>query len=54
VLFVVGNIGEPLHPKASDAPVAFLVVWRVVGIGLAIGLIGLAGTELHRKVRGVA
>ena len=51
VLFTIGSFGEPLQPEASDPPVAFLVAWKVVGVGLALALAGLSATGLYRRVR---
>ena len=51
VLFVVGTLGEPWQPQASDPPLALLIVWRSVGIALSVSLIGLAGADLYGKVR---
>jgi hypothetical protein len=41
LLFTVGHLGEPLHPETSDPPVAFLVVWRVLGVTLALAMSAL-------------
>jgi hypothetical protein len=52
VLFVIGTLGEPLRPQASDPPVAFLIVWRTVFIALSVALVVFAGLELWRRARG--
>jgi len=51
VLFVVGNLGEPLDPEASDPPLALLLVWRAIGTGLSVSLAALAAAALYRTLR---
>ena len=51
VLFTVGYLGEPLHPKASDPPVAFIVAWKLIGIPIVLTLIAVCGLRLVEKVR---
>ena len=41
VLATIGTLGEPLHPEASDPPVAFLVAWKVIVVFLALSLVAL-------------
>jgi hypothetical protein len=51
LLFTVGHLGEPLHPEASDPPVDFLVVWRVLGVTLALAMSALSLIELTSRMR---
>lgn len=51
VLIIVGSLGEPLSPEASDPPVAFLVAWRAVMILLATTLALFSSYELRDRLR---
>jgi len=51
VLFTVGTLAEPLHPEASDPPVAFLLAWKVLAAGLCAGLAILSAVALYRTWR---
>ena len=51
VLFTIGTLGEPFDPVASDAPLALLIVWRVIGLVLCLSLLGLASAALYVKAR---
>lgn len=50
-LFIVGTIGEPLHPEASDPPVASLVVWRAIAIAMCVLLIAPSALEAFHRLR---
>lgn len=50
-LFILGTVGEPLHPEASDPPVAFLLVWRATAVALCIMLIVVAALEAFSRLR---
>lgn len=52
VIFIIATIGEPLHPEKSDPPFAFLLAWRIVGVGLAAGLVVLAAACLFGRLTG--
>jgi len=47
VVGTIGILGEPLHPEASDPPVAFLVIWKAMGIGLLGALVALSLANLY-------
>jgi hypothetical protein len=51
-LFIIGTLGEPLRPQASDPPIAFLFAWQAGFIALSAAQIALAGIELWRRIRG--
>ena len=51
VLFIIGTLGEPQRPEASDPPVVFLLAWQAVFIAISAMQIVLAGAELFQRVR---
>ena len=51
-LFIVGTLGEPLRPQASDPPVAFLFAWQAGFIVVSVALITLAAVDILRRFRG--
>ena len=51
LLFTIGTLGEPLHPEASDPPVAFLIVWKIVVLGVIGSLVALSLIGLYRRWR---
>jgi len=51
VVYLIGNLGEPLDPERSDQPVLAYIALRGLGIAAAVALVGLGAWTAARAVR---
>ena len=51
VVYVIGNLGEPLDPERSDPPVIVYGAFRIIGVAGALALIVLGVLTARSAIR---